>query len=90
MKAIIFTICLSVGLIGFSTGAYAQQEARQGEPTSAKKEKVKKAGTESNEVISTSPMSASKKRTVQRPASTAAPASSGSVMSAGKSPRDAK
>ncbi len=89
MKAIIFTICLSAGLIGFTAGVYAQQDAQSGSAMSAKKEKVRKAGTESNEISTASPMAAQKKRNVQRPAHNSAPAS-GSVMSAGKGARSTK
>lgn len=90
MKALVFAICLSVGLVGFSTSASAQQDAQAGSAMSAKKEKVRKAGTESNDVISSSPMAAKKKRNNQRPVNNTAPASTGSVMSAGKTPREAK
>ena len=90
MKSIVFAICLSAGLVGFSADAFAQQDAQHSSVMSAKKEKARKAGTENNDVISSSPMAAKKKRNIQRPANDTAPTSSGSVMSAGKSPREAK
>ncbi len=89
MKALFFSVCLTVGLLTLSTDAVAQQDTQKGSVTSAKKEKAKKAGTESDEVVSSSPMAAQKKRNIQRPANNA-PATSGSVMSAGKSPRESR
>lgn len=89
MKAIVFTVGLSLGLMTFASNAVAQQETQQSTAMTAKKGKARKAGTESNEVVTASPTAAKKKRTIQRANNTDA-APSGSVMSAGRAPRDSK